>query len=107
MIDLSGVVRTIPTLAPLAFNASFTFRIHPFKKLLCSGDPGVILAIKFVKICPLIAVLGSKVTPRGLISVTHFTILSLASRFFIKVLSGYFVSMTMWRIESSASTSLY
>jgi len=42
----------------------------------------------------LIAVIGSKVTPSGLISVTHFAIL-LASGFSTMDLMGYSVSTTM------------
>ena len=95
MMDPSGVVRTISTLALLPFDAPSTFKIHSFKRLLCGGDPGVNSTIKSAKICPLINVLGSKVTPRGLISVIDFAILPLASRFSTIVLSGYSVSTTM------------
>ena len=75
IMDPSGVVRTIPTPALSPFDAPSTFRIHPFKRLLYGEGPSVNLGMKSAKTCPLIAVLGSKVTPRGLISVTHFAIL--------------------------------
>ena len=52
-------------------------------------------AMKSAKICPLINVLSSKVTLRGLIFVTHFVILSLASGFSTMVLNEYSVNMTM------------
>ena len=38
MMDFSGVVRIIPTPAPFPFDAPSTFKIHPFKMLLCGGD---------------------------------------------------------------------
>ena len=82
-------------MAPLSFDALSTFKIHPFKRLLCGGDPGVNSTINSAKIYPKIVVLGLKVTPKGLISVTHFVILELASRFSTMVLSGYSVSMMM------------
>ena len=94
-MDSSGVVRTILTLAPLPFDALSLFKIHPFKRLLYGGDPGVNSAMKSAKICPLIIVLGSKVTPTGLISVTYFMILLLAFGFSVMVLSRYSVSRTM------------
>jgi len=95
MMDPSGIVRTIPTPAPLPLDSPSMCRIHPFERLFCDGDPSVDLAMKFAKTYPLIAVLGSKVTLRCLISVIHFVILPLASGFSIMVLCGYSVSTTM------------
>jgi len=91
----SGVVRTIPTPAPLSFDALSTFRIYRFKRLLCRKGLGVNSAMKSAKTCPLIDVLGSKVTPRGLISMTLFAILPVASGFSIMALEGYSVSTTI------------
>jgi len=52
MKDPYGIVRAIPNMTPLSFDALSTFKIHPFKRLLCSGDPGVNSTIKSAKIYP-------------------------------------------------------
>ena len=94
-MDPSRVVRTIPNSAPLPFDVPSTFKTHPFKRLLCRGGPGVISAIESIKSCPLIVVLDLNVTPRGLISMTYFIILLMASSFYTMVLKGYSVSTTI------------
>ena len=55
----------------------------------------MISAIESIKSCPLIVVLDLNVTPRGLISMTYFIILLMASSFYTMVLKGYSVSMTI------------
>ena len=92
-MDPSGIVRAISIPASLLFDVSSMFRIHPFKRLRCGGGPGVNLTMKSAKAYPLIIVLDSNVTLTGLISVTHFAILPVASRFFTIVLKGYSVSI--------------
>ena len=81
-----------PNSGTLPFDTPSTFKIHPFKRLLCGEGPGLNSAVKSAKTCPLIIVLDLKVTPRGLIFVTHFAIFLVALRFSTIALRGYSVS---------------
>ena len=90
-----GSSKDYPNSGSLSIDVPSTFKIHPFKELFRDGGSRVNLVMKSDSICLLINVLGSKVIPSGLISVTHFAILSYASGFSIMVLSRYSVSVTM------------
>jgi len=57
--DPFGVVRTIPMLAHVLFEVPSTFRTHSSSKSYYTVALGVKSAIKSVKTCPLIVVLGS------------------------------------------------